>query len=139
MTDKLNKLLRADFPLMFEGLPTGYVSCHDGWYDLLHCLCHTIQSHIDSRQRQHEWLISRGDTPTNDLVPQVRVQQIKEKFGTLRFYFRGGDEYIYGAAQVAEHMSSRICEDCGAPGKLRDGGWIRTLCNPCEEKHRARD
>lgn len=137
MTDKLNKLLRDDFPLMFDGLPIGYVSCNAGWYDLLHYLCQTIQGHIDSRKRQHEWLISRGDKPTNDLVPQVRVQHIKEKFGTLRFYFRGGDDYIHGAVQLAEYMSGCLCEDCGAPGSLRDGGWIRTLCNPCEEKHRA--
>lgn len=139
MNDAHKLELKTKYPLLFENLPAGEVSCGDGWYDILRCLCHTIQSHIDSRKRQHDWLISRGDTPTNNLVPQVRIQQIKEKFGTLRFYFNGGDEYIYGAAQVAEHLSSRICEDCGARGKLRDGSWIRTLCDHCEEKHLARD
>jgi hypothetical protein len=137
MTDLKKQHFYTYFPLMFDGLPSGYFSCGEGWYDLLHCLCHTIQGHIDSRERQNDWLISRGDVPTHDLVPQVRVQQIKEKFGTLRFYFRGGDEYIYGAVQLAEIMSECLCEDCGAPGKVREGGWIRTLCDRCEENRHA--
>ncbi len=61
-------------------------------------------------------------------IPQVVAAQVKEKFGGLRFYVDGGDHYIYGAIQMAENMSFRVCEECGAPGKTEGPGWIRTLC-----------
>jgi len=62
-------------------------------------------------------------------VPQVVAVQVKEKYGTLRFYYNGGDDKIDGMVAMAEIMSARVCETCGSPGKLRKGGWIRTLCD----------
>lgn len=64
--------------------------------------------------------------------PQVVVQQVKEKFGSLRFYYSGGDDYIGGLVSMAESMSGITCEECGAPGETGGTGWITTLC----EKHR---
>jgi hypothetical protein len=64
-----------------------------------------------------------------DAVCQVVVDQVKEKFGTLRFYYSGGDERIDGMVRMAESMSGLTCEECGAPGKSRGGGWVRTLCD----------
>jgi hypothetical protein len=63
------------------------------------------------------------------VVQQVQAHQIKEKFGGLRFYYGGGDSDIYAMVRMAEYMSFRMCEACGAPGKLRGGGWISTLCD----------
>lgn len=68
-----------------------------------------------------------------DECPQVIVEQVKEKFGSLRFYYQGGDEYINGLASMAESMSGITCEECGAPGESGGEGWISTLC----ETHRA--
>ena len=62
-------------------------------------------------------------------IPQVVADQVKEKMGTLRFYYHGGDEFIRGLVAMAEDMSAVTCERCGAPGKERGGGWIRTLCD----------
>ena len=59
----------------------------------------------------------------------VVATQVKEKYGTLRFYVYGADEYVHGLIQMAEAMSMITCETCGAPGKERGGGWIRTLCD----------
>lgn len=56
--------------------------------------------------------------------------QIKEKYGTLRFYWHGdlpdlGDEII----KAADHLSGHLCEICGAPGVLRsESGWWSTRC-----------
>ena len=58
------------------------------------------------------------------------VQQVKEKFGTLRFYAPGNDR-IYHLISLAEWLSAETCEDCGRYGKIREGGWIRTLCDKC--------
>jgi hypothetical protein len=68
-----------------------------------------------------------------ELVPQVTLDQVKEKFGTLRFYYTGGDNYIDGMVRMAESMSGVICEGCGNVGERRDGGWVHTYCTPCEE------
>lgn len=59
----------------------------------------------------------------------VVATQVKEKYGTLRFYIYGGDSYINGLIDMAESMSAITCEVCGAPGEIRDGGWVRTLCD----------
>jgi hypothetical protein len=74
--------------------------------------------------------------------PQVTLDQVKEKFGTLRFYYTGGDEYISGLVSMAESMSGVICESCGAPAETNwpkaenggVGGWVRTICEPCDKK-----
>jgi len=60
------------------------------------------------------------------------VSQVKEKYGTLRFYCTGNNT-IFQYTQWAEYLSSVICEECGKPGKLREGGWLRTLCDACQE------
>jgi hypothetical protein len=60
---------------------------------------------------------------------QVIATQIKEKFGTLRFYYCGGDDYCRGVESMAESMSAVTCEVCGSSGKIRNGKWIRTLCD----------
>ena len=61
-------------------------------------------------------------------IPQVTLDQVKEKFGTLRFYYTGGDDYISGLVSMAESMSGVTCEECGKPGTQTSGGWIKTAC-----------
>lgn len=70
-----------------------------------------------------------------DEFPQVEVVQVKEKFGTLRFYTDVGDSYIYGAIAMAESMSAVTCETCGAPGKLFTYGWWHVAC----DAHKTQD
>ena len=55
--------------------------------------------------------------------------QVKEKFGGLRFYVDRATEQHYDFISVAESMSYRTCEECGAPGKRYTDGWHRTLCD----------
>jgi hypothetical protein len=69
-----------------------------------------------------------------EACPQVVAMQVKEKFGTLRFYYYGGDDVVSGIERMAESMSAVMCEECGAPGKSRSGGWIRTLCDAHAEE-----
>lgn len=71
-------------------------------------------------------------------IPQVVATQVKEKFGTLRFYYDGGDEYISGLTSMAEAMSARTCEVCGIPAKSTKGGWIKTMCQPCIDSREER-
>ena len=70
------------------------------------------------------------DLPLREIkeCPQVTLDQVKEKFGTLRFYYTGGDDYISGLVSMAESMSGVTCEECGKPGTSTRGGWIKTAC-----------
>jgi hypothetical protein len=60
-----------------------------------------------------------------------KVAQIKEKFGTLRFYIDNGNKVAFAIAGYAEDMSVTTCEKCGNVGKTYTIGWHKTLC----EKH----
>lgn len=62
------------------------------------------------------------------------LQQVKEKFGGLRFYWQNNIEdptlarIASAVVEVAEWRSTQTCEKCGKYGKARGGGWIVTLC-----------
>jgi hypothetical protein len=71
-------------------------------------------------------------------VNWIRVEQIKEKFGGLRFYYQGGDDVIDGMVRMAESWAGRTCETCGNKGERRGGGWIRTLCDEHESEYQQR-
>lgn len=65
----------------------------------------------------------------------IQIIQIKEKYGGLRFYYNGGDDYIHGMVWLAESMSLKICETCGTTKNVfQTKGWIRTTCQKCEDK-----
>ena len=119
-----NKMETA-YPKMFADRYGGF-AVGAGWWPILEALCANIQSHIDWRNRESE------------TVPQVVVEQIKEKFGGLRFYYQGGDEQVHGMVRMAEAWADVACEECGAFGKRRSGGWIRTLCDQHEAEHQER-
>lgn len=56
------------------------------------------------------------------------ITQIKEKFGTLRFYVGAVPDEFYDKIDEAERLSSITCYDCGKPGKTYYIGWNLTLC-----------
>lgn len=121
MSDRYKELIKK-YPDLFgiEGKPAPYnersVECGEGWYDLIDNLCAIVQSEVNQ----------------NEKVGPVRIQQIKEKFGTLRFYISGYSDYIRGAIIMAEQLSKYICEECGEKGTIQpDMGWIKTLCHEC--------
>lgn len=97
----------------------------DGWYDLIDRLCLSIQSHIDDEIR------CNGLSKTAAIKLQVVAEQVKSKFGFLRFYVSGGDDTTRGMISMAESMSGRICEECGNKGRACGVGWITTLCESC--------
>ena len=123
--DVFTKQMEERFPKMFAE-PYGGFCVDEGWWPILEVLCGQIQHHIDWKNKQSE------------VVPQVTVNQIKEKFGGLRFYYSGGDDTIDGMVRMAESWAAHSCETCGAPGKSREGGWIKTLCDHHEAERQQR-
>jgi hypothetical protein len=149
MIPELEQHIREKYPLIFSRRCE--MSIDDGWFDIIDRLCGNIQNRIDNviRQREYtiewnenvndpdfEWtaFVKREEREVPKLIEQVVATQIKEKFGTLRFYYSGGDEYIRGLDAMAASMTSRTCEECGSPGTSRSTKkqrWVRVLC----EKH----
>jgi len=97
------------------GSAFGYPSCEDGWHDLLERLCARLEAAL------------RDDETIQNI-------QIKEKFATLRVYWRGDISpataaRLYEAIALAEARSACTCELCGAEGRLyREGSLYITRC-----------
>ena len=119
------KKMEEQYPNLFANKYGGF-AVGAGWYPILEKLCSNIQHHIDWKEKQ------------GNAVPQVVVEQIKEKFGGLRFYYQGGDDYVCGLVRMAESWADSSCEECGSIGTRRGGGWVRTLCDIHEAEHQER-
>jgi hypothetical protein len=94
---------------------SGYPWCDQGWRDLLERLCGRIEAALRD-----------GET--------IRILQIKEKFASLRCYWRGDVSpetaaRIMEAVALAQARSACTCEQCGAEGRLyKNGGFYMTRC-----------
>lgn len=106
----------------------------DGWYDIIDGLSSTIR-HIMKYHPERKNLTPEEFEENYGL----RIVQVKEKFGGLRYYVDNSNPEVDAAIIMAESMSFRTCEFCGNRGSHRPGGWIRTLCDECDEKTRLRN
>lgn len=111
---KIDELV-VKYPKIF-GTGAGYrgQGCHpevgDGWYTLLDELCAKLQQNADACDSQ------------------PKAVQVKEKFGTLRFYIDIGTDEQNKMIDEAEDKSHELCEVCGAKGSPTKSDWIKTLC-----------
>lgn len=122
---------KAQFPLCFEtqGCCMEYgLQCNNGWFPLLERLLTKIESHLAEKYA----------AGFRDTDYPFKIDQIKEKFGTLRFYVGGADDTIFQWIDSAEEESGRTCEITGASGALcckRGAFWLRTLCPELAKSH----
>ena len=114
-----NKERAEEYNKMHDGLVSGDTTLFDESYRT---------SMPDYTERRRAEILKGGRREIPEIIHQVTVTQVKEKFGTLRFYYSGGDEYIDGLVSMAESMSACTCEECGKPGRTNNNGWLRTLC-----------
>ena len=96
--------------------------CGPGWYELLRSLCKEIvQAYAEK-----------------GLEPDIEIHQIKEKYGTLRFYY-GSSIDLYEIVSKYEDLSETTCENCGKPGQLYKEYWFKVRCDECyEEENRPK-
>jgi hypothetical protein len=87
-------------------------------------------------------LVIATDQRLAELDAHYVVQQIKEKFGTLRYYCAPSSEdpspelldALDAITDDAERASAITCERCGQPGVLqRTRYWAKTLCHSCAD------
>ena len=104
---------REHYPEIFQRCRS--LTCDYGWFDLLDRLCKQITDAVEAG------------------APPVVAVQIKEKFGTLRFYVSGGDATTNALIDAAVAQSAHVCEQCGAmPATMSAlGGIYRTRCTEC--------
>lgn len=125
MKPELQEKLMNTFPKIFVQKDLSYaescmcwgVEAPSSWFTLLYELCTKIQDRVD-----------------NHGLAQVEATQVKEKFGTLRFYYIGGN--IDDLVEEAELKSEKICAECGNEKNVKasPGGWINYLCEDCINK-----
>lgn len=124
---KLDAYLCSKFPHLFAARGDAMTvtcmcwgfECGDGWYKIIRDAAKKLEPLIE------KWLEENPGDPQG--FP--RAAQIKEKFGTMRFYLSGGTDEMYAITDAAERESAKICEQCGKPGKLRGCYWMYTACN----------
>jgi hypothetical protein len=114
----LEKTLRRDFAPWFDELAWG-VQCGVGWSTIILDCTAEIAAALGGPEAESRF----------------RVVQIKEKYGTLRYYLRSRPARhaaaINRAIDRAEERSAVTCEVCGAPGVLRETatGILHTACD----------
>lgn len=130
LVDAHPTLFGGEPPRVFSDLPAG-------WYHLVDSLCTALEDELGDDAHQH-----------------FLVAQIKEKLGTLRFYYRfvrdeadeddepaGGRFEPFDPGQPTDELralvdaalleSESACSQCGAVGALRNvDRYLTTLCDP---------
>lgn len=103
-------------------------------------------------------IVEDVDRMLSTLDPDYEIHQIKEKFGTLRYYYGTTvedetiQEIMDAIISYAEMLSGKVCEGCGNSSYtqktrwgnkfdftavLKDGGgWIKTICDSCDTEGR---
>ena len=98
------------------------MECGDGWYDLL------------------DKLLNKLDYISKTSGTQVVAAQIKEKYGTLRFYYDTTvttdlnlddviEDIISDVVSAAERKTETTCEVCGERGVFYNDGWCKVRCD----------
>ena len=146
MNSELEQKLYRDYPKIFGQKDNDMsvtsmcwgIDTDDGWYTLIDKLCEVIQNHIDWNNCEGKYEYSKAFTPEKERIEQVEATQVKSKFGGLRFYVQGGNQFTDGAISIAESISLTTCECCGNLGKSRDTGWVYTFCDACHDSYMAK-
>ena len=175
MKPELDKQLCEKYPKIFKNRNASQIeSCmywgidvSDGWYDIIDALCqaatYTYTTSIMVDEADGKRLNIAPYSYTNETTyhfeikpPQLVADQVKEKFGTLRFYYHTELEekmsylketgkypeldkileryynYFDGIVHFAETLSERTCEVTGLKGEMHVtgggvSGWYKTL------------
>lgn len=144
MKQKNDDFLSKTFPILYQNRDKNIMEttmawgfgCGDGWFDIIA----DLSAELEFLNNQNFGF-------------KVIADQVKEKFGALRFYAHIEVDVVRPERDIAEEWycivddlidraklkSALTCEDCGARGAWQGvktvdiDGWIRTLCSKCRE------
>jgi len=127
MTPELTAKLVEAYPDLFAEYE--YIKCDKGWYDILCIMCYKLDAHIRSIAGS-----------------KLKLEQIKEKYGSLRVYYSYDDvaatpqETVKNVVLVDQIIKQAVadanhtCEWCGSVDgvELRSRKhWLYLRCNTC--------
>jgi hypothetical protein len=130
MTPELDAKLCAAFPTLFRdrrgdmretamvwGIETG-----DGWFQLIWDLCEKLEPLCAKAEQELS-------AEAKKFGYSAAATQVKEKYGTLRFYLNCSNAEMDALIGIAQKKSAVTCETCGKKGRRKDdNGWLRTAC-----------
>lgn len=112
---KTKEEIIESFPalLIRQGHPI-FMECGDGWNEIIYELCEKLEK-IAVRENRDEH----------------QASQIKEKYGSLRFYMSSETNEMSELIRDAENLSRKTCEVCGKAGStiIDARGWMTTTCD----------
>ena len=141
------KEFEEKYPLLFrnknetEPINLFGIECRRGWEGLLNNAFtllyskykYNLGTYLYWKEKEHKEKIKESEQRLREAEEQLPiVAQIKEKFGTLRFYCDNVDDYARGVIDMTEALSAEICEVCGGRGRRVGGRWVQTLCENCD-------
>lgn len=165
MKKEVEDALVSKYPSLFqnrcktpqESLMCFGCECGDGWEAILDNLFgyfeHLRESSSKGVKIRTELTTAENGGYMELRCPLVILDQVKEKYGTLRVYwhFETGEieaarssvereedldqalrrysDTVENAIDFTEYLSSKTCEITGRPGTLYTHGWCVTLCD----------
>ena len=113
MKVELQSYLKKKFPQLY---PVDFsFECGTGWFRIILWLSRYLEMYVI---QQNE--CAQKHPQQYQPVKPIIARQVKQKFGTLRFYYEGGDEHTTSIISFVEFISGYICE---STGDLEDVGY----------------
>jgi len=151
MTDDKLEQLAKRWPDLFQKSGDFEFSIGEGWYDIVDMLCGALSKDIERVKHRLKYAMENPAAKFSQTIEELEsavakareelptLVQVKEKFGTMRFYVDGGTAEMHNYISFAEAMTSRTCEVCGDRGQSRQGGWVRVLCDKHSREQDEKD
>ena len=124
LTKRYPRLYKMRHANMQETCMCWGFDCGDGWFSIINALSFALENLCDYYNID------------------ITVAQVKEKYGTLRFYWSGefpennkrtdwkrGYKLADELVDLAEISTYHTCEICGRWASKQTKGWIITLCD----------
>jgi hypothetical protein len=106
-------------PLLYNKIRPNRIFFDSGWDNLVKDVSIKIEKIIEKMPEE--------------VQSNFYATQIKEKFGSLRFYMSNSTEEIDQLIKEAERKSVEICECCSRPGTIKPSPWLKCLCESCRK------
>jgi ribosomal protein L37AE/L43A len=96
------------------------IECGDGWKKLYQPIIDFIMKYNKDKDEEDK----------------IEINQIKEKFGSIRIYLSKYTDELRQMIDDAEEQSYYTCEECGKYIKkpIVEGHWIYPMCRKCYDE-----
>lgn len=126
MKPELEEYLFKNFPKLYTELEDNNsftvckFECEKGWFRIILWLSRYLHQYID-----HQNKAAKKCPDYYQPVSQIKILQIKEKYGTLKFHVEGGNQHTKSIISFVEYISGFVCE---FTGKIDNIGFNKNGC-----------